>query len=543
MKTINGFDYRTMLQYGVRHLDKHRTAVNDLNVFPVPDGDTGTNMVMTLKNGICSITQQAESLAKTAHAFANATVFGARGNSGVIVSQFFKGISEGLRDCAEADCAAFSKALDAGCEYAYSSVAKPVEGTILTVIREATDAVRAHVEELQSIDELIDLFLREAKRSLDRTPQLLPILKKAGVVDSGGAGLVYFFEGIRRYLNGDAPDDAEEEMHGDTQYVDFGAFNKNSNFEYGYCTEALLQLTVDEEAFDYEAFVQGLQSLGDSLVTSLEGDKVKLHVHTRFPERVLAFCHPYGEFLTLKIENMSVQHTQQSTQKILCSEVDPSSHFAVVAVAPNAMLQGMLLEMGADVVIMSEEAPSSEEFLEAFTCVSTKEILVFPNSSNSILSAMQAGGLYKNAKITVLNCRSIPECYAALAILDFESDDTDRTVADVNETIRNLYEVSVVHATKNIAYGGKTVIKNDYFALSGEEILFSADRFEDVVKQTVQQTLRERDCGVVTLFYGRNVTQERIEALAQTLEQNGCDAEICIHPTQNAIYDLVLSFE
>ena len=538
IEKITGHSYRSMLRYGINYLDKHRAIVNDLNVFPVPDGDTGTNMVMTMKNGYQSINTEADSIAAVSHSFANAAVFGARGNSGVIVSQFFKGISEGFREVEDADSLAFSKALDMGCSFAYAAVAKPVEGTILTVLRDATNAV------MQRITELIALFLKEASRSLKNTPNLLPILQKAGVVDSGGAGIVYFFEGMQRYLNGEELETVENATE-EAPAVDYSKFNKDTKFEYGYCTETLLQLTTDTADFDYPAFCEELKGYGDSIVTSLEGDKVKLHIHTKHPENALAFCHRYGEFLSLKIENMSVQHSEITppAPKLLCAPSSGTGLFATVAVAPNAMLQKMLSDMGADVVIMSENVPASQDFIEAFECINAKHILVFPNSSNSILSAMQAGSLHKGAQVTVLNCRSIAECYPALAIIDYGSNDLQSVISDINETIHNIYEVSVVHASKNIKYGNKTITKNDYFALAGNDVLYTGHQFNSVVTETVKAVAKERDCAVITMFYGQNVTEDTVEALAACIGEAYPDVDVCHIPTQNPIYDLILSFE
>ena len=538
MEIINGSSYKDMIHYGINHLDKYCDVVNDLNVFPVPDGDTGTNMVMTMRNGYHSIGDDGDDVAYIAKSFANGAVFGARGNSGVIVSQFFKGMSHGLQGACELDCETFSKALGKGCEFAYASVAKPVEGTILTVLKDATGAVNNNLSSITTFDELIDTFLREAKTSLENTPNLLPILSKAGVVDSGGAGIVYFFEGMQRYLMGEELESVDSQPVGTV--IDYSAFNKNSNFDYGYCTELLLQLVCDTDQFDYPRFVSHLQKMGDSVATSLEVDKVHVHVHTHTPEQILNFCHRYGEFLNLKIENMSVQHTQ-TTQKFLVSENASEGNFSVVAVAPNAGLQSMLSNMGADVVILSEEVPSSQDFIEAFQKVTTKEILVFPNSSNSILSAMQAGSLYKHAKITVLNCRSIAECYSALAYIDFEGDIND-TIEAVDDTIGNIYEAAIIHAAKNIQYGNRKVVKNDYFALAGDEILFTAHKFEAVVMLTVGDVVNRLDRSVLNLFYGQNVSRSEVEALSEEIEAQ-FDLETCVIPTQNPIYDLVLSFE
>ena len=540
LKTINGSCFSNMIKYGINHLEKYCDQVNDLNVFPVPDGDTGTNMVMTLKNGLGAVVGDNDVLCQVAQSYSNAVVFGARGNSGVIISQFFKGVAEGLKDVREADVKLFSRALDSGCAYAYAAVATPVEGTILTVMKEATAAVCETLDGIATVDELVAVFLKQARIALDNTPNLLEILAKAGVIDSGGAGLVYFFEGVERYLKGEALEQVEHE-HNTAEYIDFSKFNRYSSFEFGYCTETLLQLTVDEKDFNKDTFSKDLQVLGESIVTSFEGDKVKVHIHTHTPEKVLAFCHQFGEFLTLKIENMSVQHTQ-TVQKYLCA-TSSSNNFAVIAVAPNATLQKMLSDMGADVVILSAEVPSSQDFIEAFEHVTAKEIIVFPNNANSILSANQAGKLYKAAKVNVVKCRSFAECYSAMAVVDFDETDVDDVVDAVEEAIDEIYEVAFVRATKNTKFGNKTIYKNDYFAMSGDDVLQSGGKLEYVVLFTVKEIAEDRDCNVINMFYGKNVDRAQIEELAEEIEKTYFGVEVCLISTEDVVYDLILSFE
>ena len=542
LKNITGVCYKTMLDYGVANLNKHRAIVNDLNVFPVPDGDTGTNMVMTLQIGLHSIDQAHEDLSAVAHTFANSVVFGARGNSGVIISQFFKGISEGFAGVREADPTRLALALCKGSEYARAAVSDPVEGTILTVMRDATSAVLGASEAHSSVDDVVSAFLRVARQSLENTPNLLPVLAKAGVVDSGGAGLVYFFEGVQRYLNGEPLEEQHMEVEGVPTYVDYSRFNRNTRFDYGYCTELLLQLTVPENTFDSHCFTAGLSKLGESLAVSFEGDKVHVHIHTHRPEEILIYCHRLGEFLSLKIENMSVQHTQ-NTQKFLCSKNRSEGGYAIVAVAPDSKLQKMFAEMGADVVILSAEVPSSQDFVEAFDYTGAKQIVVFPNCSNSILSAMQAGSLYKQAKVTVLNCRSVAECYASMALIDFENPDVNAVINTVDETVSSLYEVLVVRATKTVQYGKKTIVKNDFFALSGDEVLSTGDTLEAVALQTVNDTLTREDYCVMVLFYGRNISEEQIEALVEEVGRQHTELEVCVIATDDPIHDLRISFE
>ena len=532
-----------MIRYGLSNLEAHRATVNDLNVFPVPDGDTGTNMVLTVQNGYKAIEHSTEEdLSRVALSFAGAAVFGARGNSGVILSQFFRGLAAGFEGHAEADAVVLSAALDSGCAYAYKAVSRPVEGTILTVLGDIAAEVRDHVSTLRSVEETVELMTAAAKVSLERTPDLLPILKKAGVVDSGGSGMVYFFEGVGKYLRGEEITATSEPVGGDTPFVDYTLFNRNSDFSYGYCTELLLQLTVAESEFSPEAFTEALERMGESIVTSFEGDKVKLHIHTGTPEQVMAFCHAYGEFLSLKIENMSVQHTGL-TSKFLVSPSEEDAEVAVVAVAPNQTLQRMLSEMGADVVILSEEAPSSKDFLEAFDQVAAERILVFPNSSNSILSAMQAGSMYKRAHVRVLNCRSVPECYVSLPVIDFCDSDIHATVGMVHDTLSHIRKVSVAHASKSVRYGERSIVKNDYFALEGDEVLTVDCSFTEVAHNTIRRLIAETEGDVLTLFYGKNRTAQEMEALTASAIELAPDIEVCVISTLDPIYDLVVIFE
>ena len=547
---LDGSSYRHILRSGILNLERYRTVLNDLNVFPVPDGDTGTNMVMTLRHGYETIQAYDGTLWEISKQFSSAAVFGARGNSGVIVSQFFKGLSDALKDLDAADCKQFARALENGCKYAYAAVAQPVEGTILTVLKDASKAV-ANALPLDSIDAVIDIFLTEAKVSLAHTPDLLPILRKASVVDSGGSGIVYFFEGVQKYLNGEAIENStkteEPEENHAVEHIDLSLFNKNTPFQYGYCTEGILQLKVDTEDFDYPDFKEDLGKLGESVVSSLEGDKVKLHIHTKRPGKLLEFCQKYGEFLTIKMENMSVQHVQQEKQqreirKFLYDPDRKSGNYAVIAVASNFHMQQCFFDMGADVVILSDIAPSAQDFMDAFALTEAKQILVFPNSANSILTSMQAGSLYKKGKVTVLNCRSIPECYATLSILDFDSS-LDEGVALANSILSALYQVSIYQAVKDVKYGSKTIRKDDFFALSNNKILDVQDTLEDITLRTVESVLQKNAYEVVTLFYGKRILPEYVDHLLEELRNLGYDAEIAAVSTLESVYDITVIFE
>ncbi len=540
LNKIDGQSYLEMIDYGLRNLSVNCDMLNKLNVFPVPDGDTGTNMVLTLKNGLSAVPHDTHELSVVAKKFANSVVFGARGNSGVIMSQFLKGVSEQFFDVAESDTVLFVKGPARGVECSYAAVANPVEGTMLTVVKDSAAAVRECTNNVHSINDVVVKSLKAAKLSLDNTPKLLPTLKNAGVVDSGGAGIVCFFDGVKKYLDGEPIDAIETALP--TQNTDFSRFDKDSKFEYGYCTELLIQLLNGKEPFEFTSFKQALSFLGDSVAISFDVDKVRIHIHTHTPEEVFAFCHRYGEFLLLKVENMSVQHAE-TVQNIMCSENLNNGKFSVVAVAYDREVQKLFLDMGADVVILCDKSASAKDYIDAFENVDTEEILVFPNSSDSTLSALQAKNLYSKAKVTVINSRFTSECYASLPIIDFDADNVDKVVDTVSKTISNLYTVSVSHRTNTTQYNGKTVTRKEYYAFSGKEIIAISKTLDETVVATVQKAIKLGKAEIMTVFYDKSVSDEQLDALVASVEQLEIVEEIFTVPCENPICDLIISFE
>lgn len=547
IKTINGLHYRNLIDYGIRNLSLYCDKVNDLNVFPVPDGDTGTNMVRTLQNGFSAIDGLPGPLPDLSRKFAKAVVFGARGNSGVIVSQFFKGFSECLYEAEDADPRQFVRSLEAGVQCAYRSVAHPVEGTILTVLRESTEFVRGEVEKagpsVPDINRIIDLFLERAKTSLENTPNLLPILKSAGVVDSGGAGIIYVFEGMKKYLNNETVAAPAKEQES-TEFVDYTKFDRSSVFEFGYCTEFLLQCTDGAEPLDADAFRNEILSLGDSVVTVFEEDKVKVHVHTQTPEKVLAYGHRFGEFLSLKIENMSVQHSETAPTAEICGGPSETG-FAVVAVTSDAAVRDLFLNMGADAVICGDKnsQPSTKDFLKAFEMTGAKEIFVFPNSKNSNLVALQAGGFYTGGSVTVFESKSVAECYAALSMMDFEAEDKTELAEEIRQIIANVYPVVISRASRDSNFGGTEISRDDFVAFTGADVLCAARERIAVAVRTVETVLRESDRDTVTLFAGKSVPQEELDSVSAYVEKHYPLTDLDIIATATDTFDLLLSFE
>ena len=414
---------------------------------------------------------------------------------------------------------------------------------MLTVVREAIKEVKKHSPE--SIEEVIDLYLKGARNSLERTPMLLPVLKKAGVVDSGGSGMVYFFEGIKKFLDGE--DIEVEEEVAVTESIDLTRFNKDTKFIYGYCIEGLLQLKIETEKFKKDRLQEELSCYGNSIVMTLEGDKVKLHIHSKTPGVIINCCQQYGEFLTIKIENMTLQNLNLEKKevggpkKFLYNEGDTEFDFAVVAVAPNTYLQKKLFEMGADIVILSEIAPSAQDFLDAFAHTKAQKILVFPNSSNSILTCMQASCLYKKARVTVLNSRSVEECYASIGLIDFE-DNLENAVSTVNDAISNLFRVGVYHSIKDMQYGRQKVCKHDFFSLADKKILSVAKSVEEVTLITIEKILKAKEFSVLTIFYGSQMAEEFIELLGEKIKGRNLDIEITLVAKYDTD-DIVLVFE
>ncbi|MBR5448706.1 MAG: DAK2 domain-containing protein, partial [Clostridia bacterium] len=476
---------------------------------------------------------------------ATSASFGARGNSGVILSQFFKGLADGLSGCEVADAAALSLALTSAYKFAYTSVARPVEGTMLTVMREAGDALAAAMP-IESVDGAISVYLAEARRSLDRTPDLLPILRKAGVVDSGGSGIVCFFEGVDKYLRGEPIGTTESTE--ECEVFDFSLVNKDTKFDYGYCVEGLIQLRCEPDAFDRDGFKAGLEKLGNSIVSTVVGDKLKIHIHTKRLSRLMDYCQGTGEFLTIKIENMTLQNLakkskEEPVQKFLVREDDGECSFAVVAVATNRTTQRMFSDMGADVVIMSELAPSSQDFIDAFGHVNGKKnILVFPNSPNSILTSMQAGTMHRGAIVTVINSRSVAACYSALAMMDFE-EDVPSAIAGANRVIAGITEFSLYLATKDVKFGSRRIAKNEFFSMHGERIYDTGPTLEVVTLATLKQVLTKKEYSVVTVFYNSDIAEEYIEQLTEKINGLGFDVEVATVMTGESSCSLTVTCE
>ena len=431
-KIIDGQIFERMILFGASNLQVNIKEVNDLNVFPIPDGDTGENMYLTFKGGLDKLKASTSGLlGEKARMLAEGMLLNARGNSGVILSQLFFGLSKGVLGKDTATLYEFGNALKMGVKCAYEAVAHPVEGTILTVAREAVENACSKLSDDLSVEEFFRIYLKEMRKSLERTPNLLAVLKESGVIDSGGAGLVYIMEGFCKAFGNEELFEELAVSMDDEASIDFSKFNEDSVMEFGYCTELLLQLQnckIDIDNFNVKDLISFLETVGDSIVAFQTGTVVKIHVHTMMPWMVLEHCQKLGEFLTVKIENMTLQHNETAKKEQKKKKpVRSRRKYATVTVATGDGLIKIFEELGADYVITGGQTnnPSSEEFIEAFDSVNADYIFVLPNNGNVLLAAKQAANIYKGSQVIVIESKNIGQGYSALSMLDYSSDNLE----------------------------------------------------------------------------------------------------------------------
>ena len=558
LKYLRGLLLKKMVKGGATELRSNADEVNKLNVFPVPDGDTGDNMRMTIESGLTAIENiDSDDLAEIMRALSHGMLLGARGNSGVILSQFFAGISKGLDTSKKADPTALGKAFELGVQTAYSSVVTPTEGTILTVAREAVEYANSRITPESNIRTFFSDLVNEMHRSLERTPELLTALKEAGVVDSGGAGLFYIMDGFNRALNGkELPDTATHTFPPETEEKPSAAptsfaFDKDSVMTYGYCTEFLLQLQTsktDIDNFDLEALKTFLGEHGDSIVAFLADSIVKVHVHTFTPEIVLGHCRKFGEFLTVKIENMSLQHTELEAGAPIAEKTEPTAPkktYGVVAVCVGAGIEALYRELGADVIIRGGQThnPSTSEFLEAFATINAEHIIVLPNNGNILMAAQQAAELYEAAKVHVIECKSMATGYTVLSCLDVTSENVQANLAAMNEALTRTTAGFISPAIRDAQMNGVTVHEGDTIGILGKEIVVSSKERLTAATELAAKLLSLPDKFLLTVFCGEDATEEERKTLEAKLRENHPDAEIYFIDGGQEIYPYLLAAE
>ncbi|MBQ7045685.1 MAG: DAK2 domain-containing protein [Clostridia bacterium] len=543
---LDGVTLNYVFTVGYRNLKKNMTAINDLNVFPVPDGDTGTNMVHTFGGGLGAVTQT-KSVSEYMQQLAHSVLLSARGNSGVIFSQFIYGFAQGVKGKETICFADLSEAFLCAKQEAYKSIISPTEGTILTVISEAAQFLSEKAHLFSDFKDGLEQLVLCMKDTLSRTPDMLPVLKQAGVVDSGGAGLVCFFEGVYAYFCGVSIEDiktVEAELNS-SDGVTRSQFGPDSVMEYGYCTEFILQLMnakTDIPSFSKESFIEPLRQMGDSIVCVVNDSIVKIHIHTFTPEKVLEYARRFGELVTIKIENMSVQHSESDIQTEKPKE---KVKYCIVTVAQGQGIIDYFYSIGANVVINGGQTsnPSVDAFLEAFNQFDAENIVVLPNNSNIILTANQAAELYDKCKVTVIPTKSVVEGYSALSMMNLWCESVDELVSDMSSGLGNVVSAYVTTATRNTVMNGVEVIKDNYIGIKNKEILLCSDERLSLTKQLIEQIVSEENSEVIIVFYGNKVDCSEADSLKDFLEQKYPLADVGFINGGQDVYDYIISLE
>lgn len=545
-RVIDGNDFEKLITSGVYNLKKHIDIVNDLNVFPVPDGDTGDNMYLTINGGLNNLKNTNENaIGVKAEALANGMLLNARGNSGVILSQFFFGIALSLKDKINADIKVIAEAFKEGVNKAYASVVNPVEGTMLTVIREATENAINNLEKYESIGEFFDYYLNEMQSSLDRTPDLLFSLKEADVVDSGGKGLVYIVEGMKSAIEGKEIIN-NEENNTQTNSIDFSKFNEDSIMKYGYCTEFLLQLQkckCDIDSFDVKELINFLETIGDSIVAVKTNSIVKVHVHTLTPYKALEYAQKYGEYLTVKIENMTLQHNDLEKKEVKKVKKERTK-YGIVTVLNGQGLKDTFYDLGVDVIIDGGQTsnPSIESFIEAFDDCNADNIYVFPNNSNIIMAANKAKELYSKSNVIVINSKNIGEAYSSISMLDYSSDNLDEIKENFETNMQNVTTAMLTKSIRNALINNVDIKENDYIGFKDKIMLTSnKDKLESYFELLNKLDIKEKN--YLINIYGKDLLNKEKEIIEKYINDNYPSLEYYSIEGDQEIYDIILIME
>lgn len=544
MERINSQLLKDMLTSGMNNLANHSAEIDALNVFPVPDGDTGTNMNLTFSNGVKeALKEDADTVGKICKTLSRGLLMGARGNSGVITSQIFRGFYQAVEDLDEIDAMQLANALVNGSRVAYRAVMRPVEGTILTVVREAADYTYAYTvtEEIEDCVQVLQKMVDEANASLERTPELLPVLEEVGVVDSGGKGLWVILEGFLSALQGNviaASDAAEVNEHAQTKV-------QGGEEEFGFCTEFILRLNENGiRHFSEEQFKEELATIGNSIVCVQDDDLVKVHVHTLEPKTAIKMGKRQGRFVKLKVENMQEQHDNILEKEEAAPVVSKREHqkYAIITVAPGSGVDQMFKELRADIVIGGGQTmnPSTEDFVSAVNQLDAEHILILPNNSNIVLAAQQAQSVCEDQDIHVLPTKTIPQGLSACVMFNPEVE-LEENLAEMQEAIDHVKSGEVTYAIKDTTYEGLEIKKDEYMGIFGKDIVVSCPDCLEASKALVDKMVDE-DSELVTLIYGKEATKEQAQALADYIEETS-DAEVEIYDGKQPVYSFILGVE
>ena len=543
---LSGKILRDAITSGANNIITNKESVDELNVFPVPDGDTGTNMSMTIRNAVAELNMLSDSVTveTVAQTAASAMLRGARGNSGVILSLLFRGLSKGLAGKHEATVEDYCNALKLGAEAAYKSVMKPTEGTILTVARVAAE--KANDAQCKDFPELYDVLTTAAKETLDQTPEMLPVLKKAGVVDAGGMGYYTILKGMASVICGGVMIGAKEETATEKAVVTNAAGTFETDIEFTYCTEFIVvKSDVNKDATKLRAF---LESIGDCVVVVDDDSIIKVHVHTEHPGKALEEGILYGSLINLKIENMKEQHKgaaakaeMQKKQKLAPAE--PVKDFGFVSVTSGAGLEDLFKDLGVDVIVRGGQTmnPSTEDILEAINATPARNIFVLPNNKNIIMAAEQAVKL-TDRNVIVLQTRTIPQGITAMLAFD-ESSDFSTNGVNMTKALDNVGSGSITFAVRDSEFEGKQIKKGEILAMENGKLAFVE---KDVTKALIKITkkLIRSGSSYITIIYGSDVTDETAQAAFEALRAKiSDDIEIVLVNGGQPVYYYLISVE
>lgn len=536
---IDGKLLARMFISGANNLYNKRQTVNELNVFPVPDGDTGTNMSMTVRNMAKSLSEvQTDSVTKVADLMSFATLRGARGNSGVILSQFFRGMSKSLKGKKNCDAADFAKALKMGSDTAYNAVMNPTEGTILTVARAVAETALACNGDLT---ETLAAAVDGGNAALAKTPEMLPALKKAGVVDAGGQGWIYVLEGALEYLKTGADVETEESEESEErtsaspqQSVD------TDNIKFMYCTEFIVEKKQD--GADVVAFRKSIENRGDCMLVIDDDDIVKVHIHTNNPGYILECAVKMGALINIKIDNMKHQHSSLIGEEKEKTEEQPHKDNAVIAVCAGEGIAEIFGDLGVDTVIQGGQTmnPSTDDFLEAINKLNADNIFIFPNNKNIILAANQAREL-SDKNVIVIPTRSIPECISAM--LKF-SDARDALSNEklMNSAAAKVKSGQITYAVRDTQIDDRDIKEGNILGLAGGKIVTVGENASEVLFELADE-MSDDDTEFVTLYYGEDVSEEEAEKTAELLEERMDEVEVSVKYGGQPLYYYLISVE
>lgn len=547
---IDGSTLAHMIMAGARHLSNNSEKIDALNVFPVPDGDTGTNMNLSMTSGVKEVKKETDtSVSAIAQAFSKGLLMGARGNSGVILSQLFRGFAKGLDQKETVEAKGFANAFEEGVKTAYKAVMKPVEGTILTV---AKDAAKVAVRESKTETDIVKLMektLLEAKKSLKRTPQLLPVLKEVGVVDSGGQGLVTIYEGFLSVLKGEELPVEDVEITNMDDLVDkehdkiAQDFIDTSEIEYGYCTEFIVKFEKDklkQNPFDETTFRNELSKHGDSLLVVSDDEIAKVHIHTEYPGNVMTLSQQFGSLINIDIENMREQHTSIVSKKEKVPK--EKTNYAIITVAMGKGIKKLFESLGASIVIEGGQTmnPSTQEIADAIKKTNARNVLILPNNKNIILAAEQAADLAE-VRAEVVSTTTIPQGISAL--LAFHPDaDLIVNKNDMEQAMELVKTGQVTYAIRDTKIDNIVIEKGHFMGIVDSQIKVSNKDRMDTAKELLINMIDESD-EILTILYGEDVTEEEAVSLKNYVEEQFTDLEIELYDGKQPIYSYIVSVE